>query len=58
MGIVESECENLILDCYRLAKYYHIDPRIFLDMPLGEVATHMRHTIKLAQIMRDEAQTD
>jgi len=52
--LVGSE-EDLILDCYRLARWYHQPPDYFLSMPLSEVRVHLTHTIKLAVIMRREA---
>jgi len=39
----------LILHCYRLAKYYSLDPRTFLDMPLSEVMRHLYWTDYLAE---------
>jgi hypothetical protein len=48
-----GEDEDLVLDCYRLAHYYHCDPRIFLDMPLSEMTAHMRHTIRVAELERE-----
>jgi hypothetical protein len=53
--VLIGEDENYILDCYRLAKYYHTDPRVFIEMPLSEVSRHLRWTIKLAKTMREEA---
>ena len=46
--------ENLILDCYRLAKFYHTSPDVFLDMPLGDVQLHLWRTIQLMRIMQRE----
>ena len=44
--------DGIILDCYRLASYYHLDPRIFLDMPMSEVRLHLSRT---AQLERNRA---
>jgi hypothetical protein len=44
--------EDLVLDCYRLARWYHQSPEIFLNMPLDEVRVHMARTIRLADLMR------
>ena len=44
--------DSMVLDCYRLASYYHLDPRIFLDMALSEVKLHMSRT---AQLERERA---
>lgn len=37
------------MQCYELAKYYHIDPDIFLHKPISEVQRHMRWTAKLQE---------
>jgi hypothetical protein len=39
--------DSMILDCYRLASYYHLDPRTFLDMPISEVGLHLARTAQL-----------
>jgi hypothetical protein len=49
--MVGDESE-LVLDCYRLARWYHQSPEVFLNLPLDEVETHMLRTIELAEIMR------
>jgi len=54
--LVGSE-DDIIVDCYRLARHYHVSPEVFLTMPLGEVAIHLYRT---AQCVREQqaAQTD
>ena len=47
-----------VIDCYRLARYYHISPTIFLDMGLSEVRTHLVRTIELADIINRENAVD
>jgi len=54
-GLVISS-ENLILDCYRLARFYHTSPDVFLAMPLSEVHLHLFRTIQLTRIMQREAE--
>jgi hypothetical protein len=39
--------DSMILDCYRLASHYHLDPRIFLEMPISEVQLHLHRTWQL-----------
>lgn len=39
--------DGMIIDCYRLASYYHLDPRIFLEMPISEVQLHLHRTGQL-----------
>jgi hypothetical protein len=38
--LVGSE-EEVILDCYRLARWYHVSPEVFLSMPLSDVGLHL-----------------
>jgi len=47
-----------VLDCYRLARWYHQSPEIFLNMPLDEVRIHLVRTLKLAAMMRRHQQAD
>ena len=56
-GLVASD-ENLVLDCYRLARFYHTSPDTFLEMPLGEVQLHLYRTIQLTSIMQREAERE
>jgi hypothetical protein len=44
--------EDLVLDCYRLARWYHQAPDTFLAMPIDEVRVHMNRTLRLADLMR------
>lgn len=51
-----GEDETIILDCYRLAKYYSVSPEVFLSMPIGDVQMHLYRTIQLTRMMRREAE--
>lgn len=44
--------EDIILDCYRLAKYYSLDPDDFLNKPLSVIARHMKWTSVLIERQR------
>lgn len=44
--------EDLVLDCYRLARWYHQAPDVFLNMPIDDVRIHLSRTLKLADMMR------
>jgi hypothetical protein len=44
--LVGGETE-IILDSYRLARYFHVSPEVFLSMPLSEVRLHMERTAEL-----------
>jgi len=48
--------EQLTLDCYRLAKFYGINPDIFLAQPLSRVRRHMEWTTKMIERMKAEQQ--
>jgi hypothetical protein len=53
MGIGEDE--DLVLDCYRLARWYRQNPEVFLAMPMSQVRLHMEHTLRLRRLMRRES---
>jgi hypothetical protein len=44
--------EALILDCYRLAKYYGRPPDEFLNLPVSKINNHMMWTAKLIEASR------
>jgi hypothetical protein len=50
--------ETLLLDCYRLAKYYGRNPREFLHMPFSEIQRHVSWTTKLEQTLRPDDDAD
>jgi hypothetical protein len=52
--VVVGEEDAMIIDCYRLAKYYGISPMIFLDMTFSEVAMHLRRTAQLARAQQED----
>lgn len=54
---VESP-EDLVLDCYRLARWYHQNPETFLAMPLSDVALHRHRTAQLVRLARKEAEDE
>jgi hypothetical protein len=56
--VVVGYDDTVILDCYRLARWYHQSPDVFLAMTYGEVSLHMRRTLQLANMMQREASTD
>lgn len=47
-----------MLDCYRLARFYHQSPDVFLAKGLSEVRIHLERTIDLANIMNKENSAD
>jgi hypothetical protein len=42
---------ELVLDCYRLAREYHVSPDVFLSMPLDDVALHLDRTAELIELL-------
>ena len=56
-GLVGNE-NDIILDAYRLARWYHQSPEHFLAMSLSEIRLHLVRTIELVRIMRAEAEDD
>jgi hypothetical protein len=44
--------EDLVLDCYRLARWYHQSPEVFLNMPLDEVRVHLMRTHRVRNLQR------
>jgi len=50
--LVGGHEDDIVLDCYRLARWYHQIPDVFLKMPLSEVRLHLFRTIQLAKIMQ------
>jgi hypothetical protein len=49
---------DAVLDCYRLADFYHISPTVFLEMPASEVRLHLERTIELAHQKKRERMQD
>ena len=54
VGLAGDE-EQLVLDCYWLAKWYSQSPEIFLAMPLLDVRRHVLRTKQIME-MRERAQ--
>ena len=50
--------DTFILDCYRLARWYHQSPEVFLAMTIGEVRLHMQRTLQIANILQREQNTE
>jgi hypothetical protein len=53
-----ADTESLVLDCYRLARWYHQSPDVFLAMPQSEMRLHLWRSIQLAEQMRKEQEPD
>jgi hypothetical protein len=47
--------DDIVLDAYRLARWYHQSPEHFLDMPMSDIRMHLWRTIQLAKIIRAES---
>ena len=59
-GLGLNEDEDIILNCYWLAQWYHQNPEVFLSMPISQVQIHMMRTQRIAEIRREysAAQSD
>jgi len=44
----------VILDCYRLAREYKVDPQVFLNKPMSEIRRHMNWTTRLIESIERE----
>jgi hypothetical protein len=42
----------MVLDCYRLARHYHVSPEIFLGMTFSEVQIHLIRTAQVVRLQR------
>lgn len=51
-----SMTDDLILDCYRLARFYNTEPDAWLNKPLSAIRRHMTWTAKLSQRLAEERQ--
>jgi hypothetical protein len=47
--------EEKILHCYRLAKFYAVDPAIFLNKPISELVSALEWTEKLIERINIES---
>lgn len=50
-----GSADDIVLDCYRLAKHYSQPPDVFLNMSLTDIRLHMWRTSQLARIQAREA---
>jgi len=48
----------MILDCYRLARWYHVSPDVFLAMTVTEVALHLQRTAQLDRLQQQIGDED
>lgn len=44
--------DKFILDCYRLARWYHVSPEVFLSMTISEVTLHLTRTAEIARLQQ------
>jgi hypothetical protein len=41
------------MTCYELAKYYGVDPRVFLEQSISDIGRHRHWTQKLVERIRE-----
>jgi len=46
--------DDIILDCYRLARFYHVSPDVFLSMTTSEVLRHLQRTAQIARAQQPD----
>jgi hypothetical protein len=57
MGLAGDE-DQIILDCYWLAKWYSQSPETFLAMPLSDVRRHVYRTYQIMELRERAQQAD
>ena len=57
-GVLVGDEEEIILDCYRLARYYHVSPDVFLSMSISEVELHLRRTAQCSRAQQQATSGD
>lgn len=50
--------DEFILNCYRLADRYSMDPEHYLNMPMSRVAMHVHYTVKLIEAQQRARRTE
>jgi hypothetical protein len=50
--------DQVILTCYELAKFYQVDPRIFLNQKVSEIGRHRHWTRMLTDRIREQQEAD
>ena len=50
--------DSIVLTCYELAKYYQVDPRVFLEQTVSEIDRHRSWTEKLADKIRAQQEAE
>jgi hypothetical protein len=55
--LVGSE-NDIILDCYQLAKFYHVSPEVFLSMPLSDVHLHLVRSFEMDKRRQQQTSSD
>jgi hypothetical protein len=55
--LVGSE-NDIILDCYQLAHFYHISPEVFLNMPLSDVYMHLVRSQEMNRRRQQQTSSD
>lgn len=54
----EGDPDDLILDCYRLARWFHQNPDLYLEMPLSRVQMHLHYAVKLHRVQQRAGAAD
>ena len=52
-GEAPPDQDELILNCYRLADRFKLNPDVFLSMPITDIGRHIHYTVKLTELQRE-----
>jgi len=44
--------DELILNCYRLADRFKLNPDVFLSMSITDIGRHIHYTVRLTELQR------
>src|SRR5262249_31009909 len=50
-----DDAHQLVLDCYRLSRWFAQNPEVFLAMPLSNVRMHIHYAAELARLQQQAA---
>jgi hypothetical protein len=50
--------DTIVLTCYELAYFYHVDPQIFLEQTITQLGRHKHWTTLLSEKIRDRQEAE
>ena len=55
---MSASIDDLVLECYRLGKFYSVGPDYFLNKPISELTVNLERATRLAEKMQIEQSWD